>query len=276
MNYKTLLIFFKIFLVIVKINTYGVIVIDGPMGTVKEPFFPSPLAQKRGIMMTAYEENPYKRQNMNSNKRRKRRRKKIHTIVRLMAIVILALIACYGAARFITKVYMPEYRMKRLTNAVTPDYVEKNILDYDSNSRSGEKLEDFKGIVVHYVGNPGTSAQANHNYFANPESNVASHFIIGLNGEIIQCLPLDEKSAASNWRNNDTISIEVCHPDDSGAFTAASYNSLVKLTKWLVELGKLNSDKAVIRHYDITGKECPKYYVDNPEAWDAFKDELKD
>lgn len=225
--------------------------------------------------MTAYEENPYRRQTMN-NKRSKRRRKKKRSAVLLLVVVALAVLGCYAAAKFITRVYMPEYRLKRLANAVTPDYVEKNILGYDSNSRSGEKLEDFRGIVVHYVGNPGTSAQANHNYFANPESNVASHFIIGLNGEIIQCIPLDEKSAASNWRNNDTISIEVCHPDESGAFTAASYDSLVKLTKWLVELGKLNSDKAVIRHYDVTGKECPKYFVDNPDAWEAFKEDLKD
>ena len=25
----------------------------------------------------------------------------------------------------------------------------------------------------------------------------------------------------------------------------------------------------VIRHYDVTGKICPKYYVDHPEAWEA-------
>ena len=27
----------------------------------------------------------------------------------------------------------------------------------------------------------------------------------------------------------------------------------------------------VIRHYDVTGKECPRYYVENPEAWERFR-----
>ena len=26
----------------------------------------------------------------------------------------------------------------------------------------------------------------------------------------------------------------------------------------------------VIRHYDVTGKSCPKYYVDHPDEWEQF------
>ena len=85
---------------------------------------------------------------------------------------------------------------------------------------------------------------------------------------------MEEQSAASNWRNNDTISIEVCHPDESGVFNDSTYNSLVKLVAWLVELGNLNPKKDVIRHYDVTGKICPKYFVDNPEAWEQFKKDV--
>ncbi len=72
-------------------------------------------------------------------------------------------------------------------------------------------------IAIHYVGNPGTSAQANRNYFAQPDAQVSAHFLIGLEGEIIQCIPLNEKSSATNDRNRDTISIEVCHPRRHGA-----------------------------------------------------------
>ncbi len=79
---------------------------------------------------------------------------------------------------------------------------------------------------------------------------------MGLDGEIIQCLPLWEKSAASNWRNNDTISIEVCHPDESGKFGDETYKSVVKLTAWLLSETGLD-ENAVIRHYDITEKQCP-------------------
>jgi N-acetylmuramoyl-L-alanine amidase len=218
--------------------------------------------------MTEYSKQPYKRKKAV----RKRKKRKSPLCVIFMILVIAG--AAIGLNYFYQTKYLPEYKLKRLANAATPDYVDKQLLDFESNSRSGEKLENYKSIVIHYVGNPGSTAQGNHDYFANPESNVSSHFIIGLNGEIIQCLPLDEKSAASNWRNNDTISIEVCHPDESGAFNASTYTSLVKLTRWLVELGNLNPEKDIIRHYDITGKECPKYYVDNPDAWEAFKEDV--
>ena len=34
---------------------------------------------------------------------------------------------------------------------------------------------------------------------------------------------------------------------------------------------RLDPSQDIIRHYDVTGKICPKYYVDNPEAWDGFR-----
>ena len=32
---------------------------------------------------------------------------------------------------------------------------------------------------------------------------------------------------------------------------------------------------SVIRHYDVTGKICPKYYVEHEDAWDTFIDDVK-
>ena len=31
----------------------------------------------------------------------------------------------------------------------------------------------------------------------------------------------------------------------------------------------------VIRHYDVTGKNCPKYFVEDEEAWKQFKADIK-
>ena len=47
-------------------------------------------------------------------------------------------------------------------------------------------------------------------------------------------------------------------------------NSLVRLTGWLCYRFNLTSED-VILHYDVTGKICPKYYVDHPDAWEQFK-----
>ena len=30
----------------------------------------------------------------------------------------------------------------------------------------------------------------------------------------------------------------------------------------------------MIRHYDVTGKNCPKYFVENPEAWEQLKEDV--
>ena len=30
----------------------------------------------------------------------------------------------------------------------------------------------------------------------------------------------------------------------------------------------------VIRHYDVTGKDCPKYFVEHEDAWNAFKEDV--
>ena len=162
----------------------------------------------------------------------------------------------------------------RVKDAATPEWVDKQIIDVDGESRRGTKLDELNDIVIHYVGNPGTTAQQNRNYFSNPDSEVSSHFVVGLEGEIIQCVPLDEMSSATNWRNGDTISIEVCHPDTTGQFNDITYASLVKLTAWLLQTYGLDENH-IIRHYDVTGKLCPLYYVEHEEAWVQFKADVK-
>ena len=160
----------------------------------------------------------------------------------------------------------------------TPDWGTVGLLPVNPYSRPGDPLEQVNGVVVHYVGNPGTTAAQNHSYFENlaqtGETYASSHFLVGLEGEIIQNVPLDEIAYCSNQRNEDTISIECCHPDDSGAFNQATYDSLVQLTRWLMEAYDLDTDQ-VIRHYDVTGKICPKSFVENPEEWEQFLKDLE-
>ena len=158
-----------------------------------------------------------------------------------------------------------------------PEWVERQLLPVNEYSRPGEKLTAVNGVVVHYTGNPGTTAEQNRSYFAglaqSGETYASSNFVIGLEGEILECVPLDEVAYASSQRNYDTLSIEVCHPDDTGEFTQASYDALVKLVQWLVDTYGLEQNQ-ILRHYDVTGKECPRYYVQHPEAWEAFLDDL--
>ena len=162
-----------------------------------------------------------------------------------------------------------------------PDYVERDYIPVNEWSRPGTPLEDINAVVIHYVGNPGTTAHANRNYFESLSSGkegtyASSHFIVGLEGEVIQCVPLTEIAYASNGRNGDTVSIEVCHPDETGEFAPVTYDRAVELTAWLCVQFKLDPETDVIRHYDVTGKECPRYYVEHPQAWDAFRADVSE
>lgn len=153
--------------------------------------------------------------------------------------------------------------------------IQEDLIPVNEYSRPGIELKEVNAIVIHYVGNAGTSAAQNKSYFSNLATThitkASSHYIVGLEGEIIQCVPLDEISYASNDRNSDTIAIECCHPEADGKFAKATYDSVIKLTAYLCERYGLNPETDVIRHYDVTGKKCPLYYVDHEDAWMQFK-----
>lgn len=202
---------------------------------------------------------------------RKKSKKSMRRRMKGMLALLLAAAAVFAAYH----VFLAEDVVEHMSGLAVPEWVDVQLIAVDGHSRSGVPLTDINDIVIHYVGNPGTSAQANRDYFDSDAAKVSSHFVVGLEGEIIQCIPLDERSAASNDRNPDTISIEVCHPDESGRFNDASYESLVRLTAWLCHETGLDAEH-VIRHYDVTGKLCPKYFVDNEDAWEEFKTDVSD
>ena len=158
----------------------------------------------------------------------------------------------------------------------SPDFAVE-LLTVNEYSRPGTELAQVIGIVVHYTANPGTTAEHNRSYFVSlsdtGETHASSHFIIGISGEIIQCIPCNEISYASNDRNSDTISVECCIPDESGKFTDETYQSLVELVAWLMGRYDLSADD-VIRHYDVTGKKCPLYFVEHEDAWEQFHKDL--
>lgn len=154
--------------------------------------------------------------------------------------------------------------------------IQKKFLTVSSWNRPGTALGRVRAVACHYIGNPGTSAMANRNYFENLRithtTKASCHYIIGLNGEILQLIPEDEVSWCTNQANGYTISIEACHPGSNGKFTDATYNSYVELAADICSrhgLDPLNG--GVIRHYDVTGKVCPKWFVDHPDAWEQFK-----
>ncbi len=194
-------------------------------------------------------------------------------IVTAVVVLLLFVVAGSVGLRNALQKKAERKRPQKLQSAETPEWITKDIIDIHDAARTGTKLSAIHNIVIHYVGNPDTTAKQNRDYFNNPGTEVSAHFVVGLSGEILQCLPLDEKSAASNHRNFDTISIEICHPDETGKFNDKTYRSLVRLLAFLCENSGLTSDD-IIRHYDVTKKACPLYYVEHPESFEALKKDV--
>ena len=158
-----------------------------------------------------------------------------------------------------------------------------------AHGRPGKKLDGAKpaGIAVHYVGNAGSSAMGNRNYFQNGSggNGVSAHFIIGLNGEILRCLPDDEvgyhagRSYGAQWdataktANSKYIGIECCHPGADGKFSDKTYASLVDLAASLCKKYGFGINQ-IFRHYSLCGKNCPLYYVKNPDAWQKLLSDI--
>ncbi|MCR4674660.1 MAG: peptidoglycan recognition protein family protein [Lachnospiraceae bacterium] len=204
--------------------------------------------------------------------KRKKQRQILHLLVYIFAAIgAVTVIVLLVAA---LKSFISQKKVVTEAPAITEEFLTVN--EY---SRPQIALNEVNGIVVHYTANPGTTADNNRSYFeglaTSGETYASSHFIIGLEGEVVQCVPLTEIAYASNDRNDDTISIECCHEDETGEFNEETYATLVHLTAYLMGQYDLEIDD-VIRHYDVSGKNCPKYYVEHEDAWEQFKADVED
>ncbi len=212
--------------------------------------------------------------------RERRSRGRRRSLPLILLALVIGLSAGFGAGWLRwgwEKPYTVDLKAVEVPKWVEQDFIRKNIF-----SRPDVSLKRVDNIVIHYVANPGKSAMQNRNYFDGladqdpnaPGQSASAHFIVGLEGEVVQCIPVSEMAYAAAPRNNDTISIETCHPDETGEYTQATYDSLVKLTASLCVQLKLDEND-LIRHHDVNGKNCPKYFVENEAAWKQFKKDVK-
>ncbi len=140
-----------------------------------------------------------------------------------------------------------------------------------------------KYIVVHYTANKTDTAYNNTKYFKSVNRNASANYFVDDN-DIYQCV-LDKDiawhcggnklSSAGVYHgrctNANSIGVEMCCTNsDVSPKTEAN---TVELVKYLMNKYNIPASN-VIRHYDVTGKKCPKPFVDNLGRWNSFKAKL--
>ena len=162
--------------------------------------------------------------------------------------------------------------------------IKEDLLTVNIFSRPGRTLSAYLGLVWHWVANAGTTAKQNRDYFEKQMYEgryCGAHYIINLDGAILRCIPdrelayhcgahqykQDAIDRFGAYPNATTLAIEMCHPDQTGKPTGETFDSLIKLSAMLCHKYGWQPCRNIARHYDITGKICPRYFTDDEDVY---------
>lgn len=134
----------------------------------------------------------------------------------------------------------------------------------------GRRTGKIEWIVMHYTGNDGDSDEANGRYFQQALNPVASaHYFVD-DDSITRSVPDDyvayhcgaQTYKHPSCRNANSIGVEMCDAKRDGKVMATDKTiaNAAELVYWLCRQYGVPYDH-IIRHYDVTGKLCPAYWV---------------
>lgn len=171
-------------------------------------------------------------------------------------------------------------------------YTLKTNIANKKNYGSSRKTSKIKYIVIHYTANDGDTDEANAKFFKNNVVKASAHYFVD-DDSVTQSVHDNYVawhcggSRYSNYKktggakfynkctNTNSIGIELCDTKKNGkyGFTDKTISNAVELVKDKMDQYKVPVDK-VIRHFDVTGKVCPKPFVDDEKDWKEFKGKL--
>lgn len=185
----------------------------------------------------------------------------------------------------------------------------QDLLTVNEWSRPGRKLLEVKAIIFHWVGNPGTTAKENRDYFESRKNGNlgygSAHLIIDLDGSVLECIPEDEvayhvgsakpdpdsRKIYTDWArktfgkyaeypeanspNNCTLGIEMCHTDWAGHFTDATLRTASELALCYCKAYGLDPMTQIGTHHGVVGwKDCPRLWTTHPELFEQFRRDI--
>lgn len=140
----------------------------------------------------------------------------------------------------------------------------------DSNYQKGRE-STIEWIVMHYTGNKNDTAKNNATYFQNNIVETSAHYFVDDN-DIFQSVSDNDtawhcgskKYLHPYCRNNNSIGIEMCGHYKDGEIYASkkTLSNAAELVSLLCNKYNIPTSH-IIRHYDVTGKLCPSYWINN-------------
>ena len=152
---------------------------------------------------------------------------------------------------------------------------------------------EIKYLVIHYTGNNGDSAVNNARYFQNNLVKSSAHYFVD-DTTVYRSVPdlkvawavggtlySDVKQTGGGTMygiitNRNSISIELCDSLCDSIYQASekTIKNAIQLCRTLMAQYQIPLSR-VYRHFDVTGKHCPRYFVEQ-SAWQQFKTRLEE
>lgn len=138
----------------------------------------------------------------------------------------------------------------------------------------------IKYIVIHYTANNGDTAFGNANYFrSNKNLQASAHYFVDEN-EVWQSVKESDTAfhcgakhyRHSECRNSNSIGVELCSRKSGGGkyyFKGETEDRAAELVKSLMKKYGIDTNH-VLRHFDVTGKNCPEPFVRDVAQWVKF------
>ena len=156
------------------------------------------------------------------------------------------------------------------------------------NYGNKRNTNDIKWLVIHYTANDGDSAKGNGNYFKNNKPKASAHYFVDDN-VIVNSVPDNYTAYAVGGKkynnnggkyygvctNTNSLSIELCDTKRNGKsdLSSETRKNAIELARHLCKKYKIDKNH-IIMHYQVNGKLCPKYFVEDTKAWKKFKDDI--
>ncbi|TWL86373.1 peptidoglycan recognition protein family protein [Bacillus licheniformis] len=162
--------------------------------------------------------------------------------------------------------------------------VVKNYVKVNQYTRPGLKMSGVKGIVMHWTATPGASALNERNYFNGTciadKRYASAHYFVDRK-EAQHIIPENEVAYHAHDQNRcyvsflkpnantKSISVEMCVEKD-GEIHSETVQNAAELVADLCKRYGLSTNK-IVRHYDVTNKNCPAPWVSDSSQLTAFR-----